>query len=421
MMRKRASTPPVLTETVVIGAGPAGLCCAIYAATGGRRVIVLEKNRTPLVKLALAGAGRCNITNAGPIEEFPPRYGGGERFVKPALLGFDNGDLSALLSWNGVETVAEEDGRVFPATHDPADVRSALLTECAARRVDLRCSEPVDEIRRAGGGFEALTGRGMYRGRSLVIATGGLSYPRTGSTGDGYRFARGLGHAIVETAPALAPVIVDGNPFARCAGISMEAGISLFRSGALVRRARGDVLFTHRGLSGPAILDLSRYILRGDTVALSVGTYERPEQLRAAFDVEAAAHGRRSVGTCLASLGIPKRLVVRVLELAGIDQALKVPQAGRAARDLIATRFTHIELSVSRLGGFDEAMVTRGGVDTGQVDRRTMESRIVPGLFVIGEALDVDGDTGGYNLQWAFSSGAAAGRSLAARPRGDTA
>lgn len=376
-------------------------------------MIVLEKNRAPLVKLALTGAGRCNITHAGPIEEFLPRYGGRGRFVKPALLAFDNEDLAALLSRHGLRLIEEEDGRVFPATCDPAGVRDALLAECAARGVELRRSEPVGEIRRTGGGFEARTSRGVYRAGSVVIAAGGLSYPRTGSSGDGHRLAKGLGHSIVETAPALAPVIVRGHRFSGCAGISIEAGITLLRGGAPVRRARGTVLFTHRGLSGPGILDLSRDIRRGDVIALSVGSFRRPEELRAAFDREAAAHGRRSVRAALASLRIPERLAARALELAGIDPALKVSQAGRETRLLIAARLTRIELSVARLGGFDEAMVTRGGVDTAQVDRRTMRSRLCPGLYIVGETLDVDGDTGGYNLQWAFSSGAAAGLAIA--------
>jgi hypothetical protein len=379
-------------------------------------VIVLEKNRRPLVKLAIAGSGRCNITHAGPIEGFVPRYGGRDSFVKPALFAFTNEDLARMLARRGLETVAEKDGRVFPATYDPAGVRDALLAECDALGVDIRCGEPARAVAGGGGAFEVRTDRGRYPAESLVIATGGLSYPRTGSTGDGYAFARRLGHTIVETAPALAPVIVAEYRFSRCAGISIrEAGISLMRGGATVRRSRGDILFTHRGLSGPGILDLSREIRRGDMIAISPGPFERPRELREAFDREASSHGRRSIGSLLASMRIPGRLAERILDLAGLDPSMKASQADRKARTLIAERFTRLEFTVARLGGFGEAMVTRGGVDTGEIDRRTMESRIAPGLYVVGEALDVDGDTGGYNLQWAFSSGAAAGRGIARR------
>lgn len=416
MIRARASASAVGADAVVIGAGPAGLCCAIFAAAGGRRVIVLEKNRTPLVKLSLAGAGRCNITHAGPIEEFLPRYGDRGRFVKPALFGFTNDDLARLLARRGLETIAEQDGRVFPATHGPAGVREALTAECAAVGAKIGFGEPVRGVARTGGGFEIRTGRALYEAGSCVIATGGLSYPRTGSTGDGHAFARGLGHAIVETAPALAPVIAAGYRFSRCAGISTEAGISLLRAGRTVRRARGDILFTHRGLSGPAVLDMSRHVRRGDLIVLSLGGCETAKEMRELIDRAAGAHGRRSIRHCLAPFGIPARLAARVLELAGIDPSMKASQADRAARRLIAESFTRLEIAVARLGGFGEAMVTRGGVDTGEIDRRTMESRLVPGLHVVGEALDVDGDTGGFNLQWAFSSGAAAGREIARRP-----
>lgn len=422
MTRVRSPDTVIHADTLVIGAGPSGLMCAISAAVSARRVIALEKNRGVLVKLALSGAGRCNITHAGPIEEFPSRYGGRGRFVKPALLQFTNDDLAALLAGRGVETVAEEDGRVFPVTRDPGDVRKALLAECAAHGVEIRCEEPVRSVSAAFGRFEIATDRSRYRAGSLVIATGGRSYPRTGSTGDGYRFARRFGHAIVETTPALAPVIVRQHRFAVCAGISIErAGITLIRGGKTVRGIRGDVLFTHRGLSGPGILDLSRHVRRGDMIALSLGGFERAEELREAFDACASSHGRRSVKSCLTSLRIPERLVKRVLELAGIDPSLRVSQAGRETRNLIAARLTRLEFDAARLGSWDEAMVTRGGVDTARIDRRTMESHIVTGLYVVGETLDVDGDSGGYNLQWAFSSGAAAGRAIASRPATVTA
>ncbi|MDD3643023.1 MAG: NAD(P)/FAD-dependent oxidoreductase [Candidatus Krumholzibacteria bacterium] len=422
MARARIADRAVPAGAVIVGAGPAGLCCAMHAAAGGRSVVVLEKNRAPLVKLALTGAGRCNITHAGPIDEFPPRYGCRARFVRPALFDFTNGDLVRLLARRGLGTVCEEDGRVFPATHDPADVHEALLAECAALPLEIRCAEPALRISAENGGFEVRTRRGKCRAGSLVIATGGLSYPRTGSTGDGYAFARTFGHAIVETGPALAPVIVREYRFAGCAGISIEdARIVVRRGSKQVRRSRGDLLFTHRGLSGPGMLDLSRDVRAGDTIAVSIVPFETEKECRGALDGDARAHGRRSIGQCLASLGVPARLAARILELAGIDPALKTSQTGKARRDLIASRLTRLEFTAARLGGFGEAMVTRGGVSTGEIDPRTMESRLAPGLYVVGETLDVDGDTGGYNLQWAFSSGAAAGRAIARSSRPVTA
>jgi len=416
MARTRASEHTVPAGTVVIGAGPAGISCAIHAAAGGGSMLVLEKNRIPLVKLALSGAGRCNITHSGPMEHFLDHYGERGRFVKPALFGFTNDDLTVFLAGIGVETVIEEDGRVFPVSSDADDIREALTAECAARGVEMRYGEPVHAITGDARGFEVRTERGLFRAGTLVIATGGLSYPRTGSTGDGYGFARGFGHAIVETAPALAPVIVGEYRYAGCTGISIEdAGIVIRRDGKAVRRARGDVLFTHRGLSGPGILDLSRNLRRGDAISLSIGPFETAKDFREAVDRSTHEHGRRSLKHCLTSFRIPGRLAVRILELSGIDPSMKTSQADRATRDLIAERFTRLELTVASLGGDDEAMVTRGGVDTGGIDRRTMESRPVPGLYIIGETLDVDGDTGGYNLQWAFSSGALAGREIAGR------
>ena len=404
-------------DAVIIGAGPAGLFCALTAAARGAKILVVEKNAAAGAKLLLTGNGRCNITRAGAIEDFPARYGGRNRFVKPALLGFTNDDLVRFLAERGLETVAEADGRIFPRSFDPGDVLNVLLAECSFRGVRIRLGEAARGIARVRGGFGVQTARGEYRARRVVIATGGRSYPGTGSTGDGYALARALGHTLAQPAPALAPVVVRGHDFSGCAGISLAgAGVTLLRSGETLRRARGDVLLTHRGLSGPAILDLSRYVRGGDVIELSPAGDARREEFDALLVREAAQHGRRSLKRCLVECGIPGRLAERILERCGIPAALEASRLDRGRRRALAGLVTGLPFIVERTGGFDEAMATRGGVRVEEIRRTTMESRLVPGLYFAGEVIDVDGDSGGYNLQFAFSSGALAGRAAAPPP-----
>jgi predicted Rossmann fold flavoprotein len=401
---------------VIIGGGSAGLFCALQAAGDGRGVLVLEKNPNCGRKLLITGSGQCNLTHEGDISEFFSHYGDHDLFLRPALREFTNRDLVSFFEARGLPLVTDPGGKIFPATRKASDVLSLLLSECSRRGVEVICGQAVRRVTSVDGRFAVKTETASYPADAVVIATGGASYPATGSTGDGFWFARELGHTVTEIAPALTPVIVQDYPFPDLAGISFEdLTLTLFRNGKKVRRAAGDLLFTHTGLSGPGVLDLSRFIQPGDVLKVSFCSGIDPETVRKRVTEAIAASGSRQAKTVLSGLPLPERFVRRLLELAGTAPDLACSQLPRNARQELLASLTGFPFTVLRLGGFEEAMVTRGGVALGEIDPKTMESRIVPGLFCIGELLDIDGDTGGYNLQAAFSTGTLAARSIVAK------
>jgi hypothetical protein len=402
-------------DLIVIGAGPAGLFCAINASGKDRKILVLEKKKSPGSKLLISGSGRCNLTHDGDMQSFLDHYGDNGRFLRPALLGFTNRDLVAFFEERGLAMITLEGGKVFPETQRSRDVLAVLLAEGEARGVQIVCGKSVTSIEKSGEGFLVACWDETYRSRTLVIATGGRSYPATGSTGDGYGFAEALGHAIAEIGPALAPVRIRDYPFADLAGISLPgARVSIFR-GKKVREHEGDVLFTHEGLSGPGILDLSRSIRAGDVLRVSFVVDETREDLERWLLDRSRGDGARNLRSILAEMDIPARLASRVLEILEIPQDLKCASMTREMRIGLADRLSGFPLVVEGLGGYGCAMATRGGVDLKEVDSKTMESRLARGLYFSGEILDVDGDTGGYNLQAAFSTGFLAARSIQKR------
>lgn len=399
-------------DLIVVGAGPSGLFCAINASEKDKRILILEKNESPGRKLLVSGSGHCNITHDGDIRSFLDHYGDHGRFLRPALMGFTNRDLVAFFEKLGLAMIHEKGGKVFPATLRSRDVLDILIGECRKRNVHLRCSQEVGSIVRSKDVFEVVSGDKTYRSRFLVIAMGGCSYPATGSTGDGYRFAKDLGHSIAEVGPALTPVFVKDYPFSDLAGISFpDTDISLYRN-RKIKDHRGDILFTHQGLSGPGILDLSRHIRAEDTLKLSFIHGKKREDLEGWLLKMTQENGTRGLRSVLADLSLPPRLITRVLELSEIPLDMQCAHFTREMRLLLADNLTGFPMVVASLGDFDMAMVTRGGVNLKEVNPKTMESRLVKGLYLVGEVLDVDGDTGGYNLQTAFSTGILAARSI---------
>jgi len=400
-------------DVVIIGAGPAGLFCAIHAALPGHRVLLLEKNPNPGAKLLLSGSGQCNITHGGEIRDFLSHYGDHGKQVRPALFGFTNRDLREFFRKRGLSLVMDENCKVFPKTLRSADVLALLLKECKERGVDLHCSEPATGARRTAEGFEITTPKTTYLSPSLVIATGGVSYPKTGSTGDGYRISEYLGQPLTETAPALTPLLIRDYPFAALSGISFECmHFSIWRAGKKLADRTGDILFTHLGLSGPGILDASRYIRPDDVIKLSfVGNLKR-EEFVADFTQRMEENRSWQIGTILAAYPIPERLNRKLLNVSGIPHDLTCNHFSAEQRSCLITNCTQFPLTVEAPGGFSVAMVTRGGVALDGVNLKTMESKIIPRLYFAGEVLDIDGDTGGYNLQAAFSTGFLAGHDI---------
>ncbi|MGO8694278.1 MAG: NAD(P)/FAD-dependent oxidoreductase [Rectinemataceae bacterium] len=402
-------------DLLVVGAGPAGLFAAISAAEAGARVLVAEKMPSPGIKLLASGSGQCNITHEGAIGDFLPRYGPGQgRFLRHTLFSFDNKALESWFSRRGLSLAADEQGKLFPSTKSSRDVLAVLAAELARSGAELRTNERVLSARRSGGGFEVETENACLFSDRLLLSAGGKSYPGTGSSGDGYGFAASFGHRIVPPGPCLAPLVVAGRLCAACAGISIRNAEFVVRRGQRrVLRSRGDLLFTHRGLSGPVVLDASRSIESGDLVLVSLLPGMERDRIEGELLRQTSLHGRRGIASCVQALGIPERLAEAVLAWTGIELSLGAASLDRTRRGRIVDAVSALPLIVERVGGFEEAMATRGGVDLSEVDPRTLMSRIVPGLFFAGELLDIDGATGGYNLQAAFSTGRLAGTSAA--------
>lgn len=413
-------------DLIIIGAGPSGLFCAINsvqkdsvqkgATQKSRSVLVLEKMDSPGHKLLISGSGRCNITHEGDSRDFLDHFGDHGRFLRPALLGFTNHDLITYFEAKGLAMIREKGGKIFPGTLRARDILNILIQECEAGAVHIRCGQEVRSVAKTGNGFLVACKNCDYSSRMLVLATGGCSYPGTGSTGDGHRFARTLGHSITEIAPALTPLLIKDYPFSELAGLSFsDMEISIYRQGK-IRAVKGDILLTHQGLSGPAVLDLSRHIRAGDVLKLSFVPGEERGALEEWLRDQARLDGACTLKTALAglpcSVPLPPRFIRRILEVSGIAADLCLAHLTRKTRSQLADNLTGLPLVVSELCGFNMAMVTRGGVDLKEVNPKTMESRRVNGLYLVGEMLDVDGDTGGYNLQAAFSMGMLAARSI---------
>lgn len=393
-------------DVLIVGAGPAGLAAAFFAVEhSAKSVCLLDRNREPGRKFLLSGSGQCNVTHGGPIDGFLSRYGDVKkgRFVKAPLLEFDNRATVDFFQRLGVPLFQREDGKIFPVSLRSRDLVAALVSVLNERGVDVRTDCSVESVRRNENGFAVRTDRDLFQVETLILATGGCSYPGTGSTGDGYRIAERLGHRIVEPKPGLVPVIVRDYPFGDAAGISFPStNIEIVRKGRRIRSGRGDVLLTHRGLSGPGILDPSRWIEADDTVRIAPTS--KPEILPGLLA------GKKTLKNALVPLGIPERFLVRLLEVSDISPDRPAAEVSRSERKKLEAALVGFPFVVERLGDWNEAMTTVGGVALDEVDRRTMESRLVPGLFFCGEILDVDGDCGGYNIQFALSSGFLAGR-----------
>jgi predicted Rossmann fold flavoprotein len=391
-------------DVIVIGGGSAGLFTALNIKKD-RRVLLIEKNDTPGKKLLISGSGRCNITHSGDVNAFFVHYGDNHRFLRNALKAFSNTDLIHFFKERGLNTTIDKNGKVFPSPGYAGAVLDLLISECKKNRVTLHCAEEVLEIEKRDTMFLVRTINSEYICTKLVISTGGKSYPLTGSTGAGYRFAETLGHTVIPPKPALTPVYSRDYPFAKLSGISLSnRTVSLYRGNKKINEHRGDIGFTHKGLSGPGILDFSRYIERGDT--LKINLVDRSEEnFKGDFISALETEGKRSLKRFLTRCDLPERLVLLILSKLNLDPGEKLSNVSKIARTGLIRSFTAYPFLIERVGGFDIAMVTRGGISLSEVSSRTMESKLHKNLFFAGEVLDIDGDTGGYNIQAAFSTG----------------
>ncbi len=408
-------------DVIVVGAGAAGQMAAIAAAEESLRVAVFEQMPRAGLKIIASGGGRANITNMVEPAEFESAFGRQGRFISPAMNAMPPDALREFFRRLGVPTVVDDELRVYPASQRAVDIETALLNRMESLGVVLRCGCGVGGLMLEDGrlaGVELSDG-GRAKAPAVVLACGGKSYPALGGTGTGYRLAGQAGHTIVEPTPSLVPLVTRESWLSELAGVAVR-GVRVRIAMAKQSKAGvvGDVLFTHRGLSGPAVLNIS-----GDVAALLARGKAVPLQIELAAGMDAAAwqreleswrsdSGQRRVVNLL-QRKLPGSLCSILCEQAGISEDVTAAELPADCRDRLAGLLGGLEITVTGTEGFDAAFVTRGGVKLKEVSPDTMESRKLPGLYIAGELLDLDGPTGGYNLQWAFASGHLAGESAA--------
>ena len=399
-------------DVVVIGGGAAGLFAAATAANRGRTVVLLEKNERPGLKILISGGGRCNVTTTRSGKDLELQYGERRgRFLRHSLHGLPPTSVVAHFERLGVPLREEDLEKLFPVSQKARDVLEALLADCRRSGAQVVTSAAVLSVARDGDRFVVATNDRVWRAHSVIVATGGLSYRKTGATGDGYGFVRSFGHSITSTYPALAPLQVDAAWVRQLQGIVLH-GVeiaSMDRHGRIKTRRTRPVLFTHKGLSGPAPMDLAGDIeeSHGGMVRLDFAPNASIAELESQWLESAKHHGKRLAASLLPA-ELPDRLRTALCALAGCE-GITLANLDRAARQRLLSVVKDLRVPCERSLGFDHAEVTRGGVALDEVDPKTMQSRLQPGLFLCGEVLDIDGPIGGFNFQAAFATGRVAG------------
>ena len=404
-------------HVAIVGGGAAGLATAIFTArqAPGVSVAVLDGARTLGAKILVSGGGRCNVTNAAVDER--DFNGGRPASIRRVLRALPVPETVAWFGRMGVSLHEEPRGKLFPDSNRARSVLDALVAEARALGVRLLTAHRVEQVARSEAGFSLLTPGGPLEARLLVLATGGLSLPKTGSDGAGLRMARTLGHSIVPTTPALVPLLLEGDAHTSLQGVTHEARLTVSSPSRRACRFDGPILWTHFGVSGPAALDASRHVLRAaveGTIAeltLAIPPFRDFAAAEAWLLEQIASRPRARAETVLADV-LPASLAAFVCGSAIEEAASPLGSLPREARRALAHRLSGWQLPVAGSRGYTYAEATAGGVSLSEIDPETMASRICPGLFLVGEMLDVDGRLGGFNFQWAWASARAASHGL---------
>ncbi len=403
---------------IVIGAGAAGLIAAGKAAESADKVILIEKNDIIGKKLLITGKGRCNITNSADIEDMINEYPRNAKFLYSALYTFTNDDIVSLIENNGVKTKVERGGRVFPVSDKSQDVVKALKKYALKDNVKLVQDTVKSLIIKDSVIKGVKTSKSEIKGDKVIVCTGGKSYPKTGSTGDGYKFAKQAGHTIIEPKASLIPVVTEEKWVKEIMGLSLRnIKITAYNEkNKKVYSDFGEMLFTHFGISGPIVLSMSAYLKN-----IGKEKYRIEIDLKSALDTEQLSarvlrdfekYNKKHLVNSLDDL-LPKALIPVVITLSGIEPHKAVNEVTKEERNAIVNTLKHFPLTAIGVRPVEEAIVTAGGIKVSEINPSTMESKIVEGLYFAGEVIDVDGYTGGYNLQAAFSTGYLAGMSAA--------
>ena len=403
-----------MKRIVVIGGGAAGLMAAVIAGREGAKVTLLEKMNYVGKKMGITGKGRCNITNACDMFEFIKNTPGNGKFLYGAYERFTNEDLLQLLHDAGLETKVERGGRVFPASDSALDVRNIFMKLMKHYGVDVHLEEPVKKLLVDDSVvIGVVTDKETYHADAVVIATGGKSYPATGSTGDGYILAAQVGHKITDIRPSLVPIVTEESWVKDLMGLSLRnVELSVVAKNKVQAKMFGEMMFTHFGITGPIVLSLSHTVgklMRKKnigTIGLDINLKPAlsPETLDKRLQKDFDLYSKKQLINGMKDL-LPSRLIPLIIELAGIDLQKPINQISKEERQQIGYMLQHMPLTVKGLRPVEEAIVTAGGISLKEFNPKTMESKLVKGLYGAGEVLDIDAFTGGYNLQAAFSTG----------------
>ena len=405
-------------DLIVVGGGPGGIFTAITAAERGFKVALLEKNKRIGNKILVAGSGKCNLTHTGKPKDFSDKYGLNGKFLKEALNKYSPEMLKTFFRENGLPLVlVEETGKYFPETFSSLDVVDLLKRKMMTLGIKIIEGIKIESIQKNLELFSIFTDKGLYKCDNLVLATGGKSYPGVGTTGDGYVMAKELGHKIVPPKPALSPIYVRDYFFQELSGISFQnVKITIWKENKKVIEKKGAVLLTHTNFSGPGILDNSRFVESESQLEINYIGKEY-EILNKELIEEMNKDGKKTIKKVLSYYFLPERFIKTILSILEISEELKMAELSKEKRESLVKLLTSNKMEITKVGSFEMAMVTRGGVSLDEVNAKTMESKKIQGLYLVGELLDVDGDTGGYNIQAACSTGVLAGKSMRKKER----
>ena len=405
-------------KVIVVGAGAAGLMAAGKAGEKGHQVHLYEKNDRLGKKILITGKGRCNVTNYSDIDNFLNNIPGNPYFLYNAFYGLDSYGTIDFFNKLGLETKVERGNRVFPVSDKAADVVSALERYIRKNKVKLHLNSPVKGIEvKDGLAVGIKTAGGVVEADAVIVCTGGLSYPGTGSTGDGYKFAKDCGHKVTKLYPSLVPLRTKENWCSEVMGLSLKnIAISIKNSkGKELYKDFGEMLFTHFGVSGPVILSASRHLLGKFDEGLKLYIDLKPALDEKTLDSRILRDFEKYINKDFSNaLGdlLPQKLIPVVIRLSGIDNGKKVHDITKEERKRLVSVIKGLELNITGTTGYNEAVITSGGIDVDEINPSTMESKLIKNLYFAGEVLDCDAYTGGYNLQIAFSTGFAAGNNV---------
>lgn len=407
-----------MKKVIVIGGGASGMIAAGRAAELGSKVILIEKNEKLGKKLYLTGKGRCNITNNSPVESLIENTPGNPYFLYSSFYGFDSQSVIDFFERMGVATKTERGNRVFPVSDRASDVVHALERYCYNNGVNIVLSSPVKDIKAENDVVEGVVCQNgeFYAGDTIIVATGGLSYPMTGSNGDGYRFAKDLGHKVTKLNPSLVPLRASEEWIPDLQGLSLRnVSITVKEGSKTLYKDFGEMLFTHYGVSGPVILSASRYLLgkyeKGCTITIDLKPALEEKELDGRILRDFGKYINKDFRNSLDDL-LPQKLIPVIVYLSKIDPYKKTNEVTKQERMSLLNLLKNLVVTIKGTAGFNEAVITAGGVCVDEIDPGTMESKKIKGLYFAGEIIDVDAYTGGFNLQIAFSTGYTAGSNV---------